>query len=140
MLTKTNQTLSLIEQKLRSIKDRLDLESRRIATFITEADSPDTVRFGSREAALFGASVGLSMSAELENIKSSARELELRLNGIKQRDITSRDEMERLSADTALVELKLKGLTTMLNAARLTIDGVTDIWGRELPSGGLWDK
>ena len=86
-----------------------------------------------------GAALSLDLSADLERLKKLAREIELRFQGLTESG-GSHNEIAQLAADTAILDVKLTAVSDTLNRVRLAVDGVTDIWGKDLPTGGLWDK
>lgn len=136
--------LDKIERMLKQIKPRLESVGSRLARMVAEVEEggeAHAAAFTSDQklSVRFGAALSLDLSADLERLKKLAREIELRLQSLTAGG-GSHAEIAQLAADTAILDVKLTAVGDTLNRVRLAVDGVTDIWGKDLPTGGLWDK
>ncbi len=130
-----------IQAKIQAVRSTCDSESKRLIELVGEAERSIGTP-GQQEGAFFAYSVCLESRQDLDKVLSAVREVEsVLLQQSKQKGGASGgNETIRLSVETALVERKIKSITSNLNAARQTLDGVFDIWGTRQPTGGLWDK
>lgn len=134
-----NKSLSLAE-KVSALRNRTQSETGRLASIVLETEN-ETPLPHLAEACCFAGGLCLDVRESLDKARAQLREIEVSLEtGGHDNRRGKKGYTSRLEAIAAVVEWRLNTVTETLNKARLTMDGVIDIWGKKLPSGGLWDK
>lgn len=134
-----NKSLSLAD-KVSALRNRTQSETGRLASIVLETEN-ETPLPHLAEACCFAGGLCLDVRESLDKARAQLREIEVSLeNGGPDNRRSKKGDTSRLEAIAAVVEWRLNTVTETLNKARLTMDGVIDIWGKKLPSGGLWDK
>ncbi len=134
-----NKSLSLAE-KVSALRNRTQSETGRLASIVLETEN-ETPLPHLAEACCFAGGLCLDVRESLDKARAQLREIEVSLEtGGHDNRRGKKGDTSRLEAIAAVVEWRLNTVTETLNKARLTMDGVIDIWGKKLPSGGLWDK
>jgi len=131
---------NVIEHKIKTVRTSAASESRRLIELVGEAEG-NMATPSQQECAFFAYSICLNSRRDLDSLLTAVREVETALaqHG-KTKSRPGGNELIRLNVETALIERQMKSITSNLNAARSTLDGVVDIWGARQPTGGLWDK
>ena len=131
-----------LDNRLANLRTAIQRETSRLAALVMEAENENPLPH-LVEATCFSAAICLDVRADLDKLRAQLREVEVGLDsGVSAKSGRSlpRERSARLLAATAAAEWRLHMVSETLNKARLTMDGVIDIWGNRLPSGGLWDK
>lgn len=130
---------SELTQKLVAIKERIASEGRRVIAIANEAEGR-AINSVQATARLFAYNLCLEMRQALDEVHREVKRLMPDEPAPKSRRQHDPMEEVRATVDVARLELKMRQIRDTLDTANLVAGEVNDIWGKKLPSGGLFDK
>lgn len=131
-----------LTQKLVAIKAHIAVHGRRVIDIANEAEGR-AMNATQATARLYAYNLCLEMRQALDEVHREVKRLMPEEEAPKAAKASRHvDPMAEVRAvvDVARLELKMRQIGETLNTASLVADEVIDIWGKKLPSGGLYEK